>query len=188
LKLNPPTGGKLPRYSGEFLAYTQLIVKTNKQFGLIIGRFQPPCLHHLEFIKEVLESGIQELLIGVGDSGLIDDKNFLTAIQVKNLLIPNLDKLNFPYQIQIIPDIHNPPKYADHVKTFFPFINEFNTCLFTDNPYTYDCFINYGHSFEYFVPTILPSRATNIRQMVSQKNPDFSNLVPLNVVQFFQKK
>ncbi len=156
-------------------------MKTNKQFGLIIGRFQPPCLHHLEFIQEVINSGIQQLLIGVGDSETIDDKNFLTAQQVKNLLIPSLDQLNFPYQIQIIPDIHNPPKYADHVKTFFPQINESNTCLFTDNSYTSDCFVNYGHNFEHLTPTILPSRATNIRQMINEKKSDWQKLVPKNV-------
>jgi hypothetical protein len=111
----------------------------------------------LEFIKEVISSGVKELLIGIGDAGIIDENNFLTANQVKDLLIPNLDQLNFPYQIQIIPDIHNPPKYADHVKTFFPFIDESNTCLFTDNTYTSDCFTNYGHNFEHVTQTILPS-------------------------------
>lgn len=159
-------------------------METNKHFGLIIGRFQPPCLHHLEFFKEVINSGIKELVIGVGDSGVIDDKNFLSAHQVKDLLIPNLDQLNFPYQIQIIPDIHNPPKYADHVKTFFPFIDESNTCLFTDNPYTSDCFINYGHHFEHLIPTILSSRATNIRQMILENNPNWVKLVPENIVKF----
>lgn len=161
-------------------------MQTDKNFGLILGRFQPPCLHHLEFIKEVINSGIKELLIGVGDSGTIDDKNFLTAQQVKDLLIPNLDQLNFPYQIQIIPDIHNPPKYADHVKTFFPQINESNTCLFTDNSYTSDCFINYGHHFEHLTPTILPSRATNIRQMIIGKNKQWQHLVPSNVFNFLK--
>jgi len=162
-------------------------METNKQFGLIIGRFQPPCLHHFDFIKEVINSGIKELLIGVGNSGILDDKNFLTAIQVRDLLIPNLDKLNFPYQIQIIPDIHNPPKYADHIKTFFPFITESNTCLFTDNSYTSDCFTNYGYHYEHLTPTILPSRATNIRQMIIQKNPNLSNFVPDNVFKFLSE-
>ena len=162
-------------------------MKTNKQFGLIIGRFQPPCLHHLGFIQEVINSGIQQLLIGVGDSGIIDDKNFLTAQQVKDLLIPNLDQLNFPYQIQIIPDIHNPPKYADHVKIFFPQINESNTCLFTDNSYTSDCFINYGHYFEHLTPTILPSRATDIRRMIINHDLSLKSLVPQNVADFVVK-
>lgn len=162
------------------------MVKSNKYFGLIIGRFQPPCLHHLEFIKEIINSGIKELLIGIGDAGVLDDKNFLTSTQVKELLIPNLNQLNFSYQIQSIPDIHNPPKYADHVKTFFPFINESNTCLFTDNNYTSDCFINYGHNFEHQVQTILPTRATDIRQMIISKDIRWQNLVPKNVVEFIK--
>lgn len=159
-------------------------MKTNKEFGLIIGRFQPPCLHHLEFIKEVINSGIKKLLIGIGDANIIDDKNFLTAKEVESLLIPNLNKLNFPYEIKIIPDIHNPPKYVNHVITFFTFITESNTCLFTDNQYTYDCFINYGHHFEHQTPTILPSRATDIRQMILNNNLEWQNLVPSNVVDF----
>ena len=162
-------------------------MKTNKQYGLIIGRFQPPCLHHLEFIKEVIDSGIKELLIGIGDAGIIDENNFLTANQVKNLLIPNLDKLNFPYQIQIIPDIHNPPKYTDHVKTLFPFIDESNTCLFTDNTYTSDCFTNYGHNFEHQIQTLLPIHATAIRQMISQKDFNLSNYIPDNVFKFLSE-
>jgi len=162
-------------------------MKTNKQFALIIGRFQPPCLHHFEFIKEVIDSGIKELLIGIGDAEIIDDKNFLTAIQIKDLLIPNLDQLNFPYQIQIIPDIHNPPKYADHVKTFFPFITESNTCLFTDNTYTSDCFTNYGHNFEHQIQTLFPIRATEIRQMiVVNHDSTWQSLVPSNVVEYLQ--
>ena len=162
-------------------------MKTNKQFSLIIGRFQPPCLHHLEFIKEVINSGIKELLIGIGDAGIIDENNFLTANQVKDLLIPNLDQLNFPYQIQIIPDIHNPPKYADHVKTFFPFITESNTCLFTDNTYTSDCFTNYAHNFEHQIQTLFPIRATEIRQMIVNNDPTWHSLVPKNIAKFILK-
>ena len=125
-------------------------------------------------------------MIGIGDAGVIDENNFLTAIQVKDLLTPNLDQLNFPYQIQIIPDIHNPPKYADHVKTFFPFITESNTCLFTDNTYTSDCFTNYGHNFEHIIQTIFPIRATNIRQMIANNDLAWQSLVPQNVVEFIK--
>ncbi len=159
-------------------------MKTKKEFGLIIGRFQPPCLHHLQFINQVIKSGIKKLLIGIGDAEIIDDKNFLTAKQVESLLIPNLNILNFPYELKIIPDIHNPPKYAKHVKSYFPLINESNTCLFTDNNYTSDCFNNYGHNFEIITPKILPIRATNIRQMILDQNYQWQNLVPVNVFDF----
>ena len=159
-------------------------MKTNKEFGLIIGRFQPPCLHHLNFINQVIHSDINKLLIGVGDAQVINERNFLRAKQVESLLIPNLDMINFPYEIRIIPDINNPPKYADHVKTFFNQINSSNTNIFTDNNYLSDCFTNYGHNFQIIIPRILPTRATNVRQMISDNNPEWQNLVPANVVDF----
>lgn len=163
-------------------------MKTNCEFGLVIGRFQPPCLHHLKFIDQVINSGIKKLLIGIGEAKTLDFRNFLTGEEVQSLLIPNLDKLNFPYKIVIVPDINNPPKYADHVKTFFPQINENNTCLFTENNYTFDCFINYGHHFQIIKPKILNIRATEIRQMIINNNPAWQSLVPLNVVEFLKTK
>lgn len=163
-------------------------METRYKFGLVIGRFQPPCLHHFDFLKQVINSGIKKILIGIGESKKIDSKNFLTGEQVKSLLVPNLNKLNFPYEIIIIPDINNPPKYADHVKTFFPQINEKNTSLFTENTYTSDCFINYGHNFKIVKPTILPVRATSVRQMIINKDSKWQTLVPQNVIQFIKNQ
>ncbi|MDD2225046.1 MAG: hypothetical protein PHP97_02700 [Candidatus Shapirobacteria bacterium] len=163
-------------------------MKTNYEFGLIIGRFQPLCLHHRQFFDEVINSGIKKLLVGVGESKFLDSCNFLTGNEVKSLLIPNLDKLNFPYEIIIIPDINNPPKYADYVKKYFPQINDTNTCLFTENNYTSDCFINHGHHFQVIKPTILPTRATDIRQMIINNDPIWQTLVPQNVIEFIKSK
>jgi len=163
-------------------------MKTNCEFGLIIGRFQPLCLHHLQFFDEVVNSGIKKLLIGVGESKVLDSCNFLTGHEVKSLLISNLDKLSFPYELIIIPDINNPPRYADHVKKYFSQINENNTCLFTENTYTSDCFTNYGHHFQVIKPTILPTRATDIRQMMVDNNTDWQKLVPSNVSEFIKNK
>jgi nicotinamide mononucleotide adenylyltransferase len=163
-------------------------MKINCEFGLIIGRFQPPCLHHFQFINEAIHSGIKKLLIGIGEANKIDQRNFLTGEEIKSLLILNLDKLNFPYEIIIIPDINNQPKYADHVKKYFPQINDSNTCLFTENNYTSDCFINYGHHFQVIKPTILPTRATDIRQMIINNDSTWQNLVPLNIAEFIKNK
>lgn len=163
-------------------------MKTECEFGLVIGRFQPPCIHHFQFFDEVINSGIKKLLIGVGESKVLDSFNFLTGNEVKSLLISNLDKLNFPYELVIIPDINNPPKYADHVKKYFSQINENNTCLFTENNYTSDCFINYGHHFQVIKPTILPIRATDIRQMIVNNDPTWQTLVPKNVIEFIKNK
>lgn len=159
-------------------------MKINHQFGLIIGRFQPPCLHHFEFIKQVIDSGIQELLIGVGEAVDFDSRHFLTSSEVRSLLIPNLDNLNFPYRLLSIPDINDPKNYVNHVKNFFTEICEDNTCLFTENSYTSDCFVNYGHHFKTVFPIILDNRATNVRQLILNGDSSWKNLVPENVVKF----
>jgi len=163
-------------------------MQNNFEFGLVIGRFQPPCLHHFQFLDQVIQSGVQKLLIGVGESKSLDNRNFLTGDEVKSLLTPNLDKLNFPYELVIIPDINNPPLYTNYIKQFFPQINESNTCLFTDNTYTSDCFINYGHYFKVVVPTILDNRATNVRQMINENDSTWQTLVPENVIKFLKTK
>lgn len=162
-------------------------MKVNYQYGLIIGRFQPPCLHHFQFIREAIDSGIKKLLIGVGQASHFNDRNFLTGNEVQSLLIPNLDQLKFPYSLVTIPDINNPQKYANHVKKYFPEINENNTCLFTENTYTSDCFVNYGHHYEFIIPTILDNRATNVRQLMQEKNPKWQKLVPKNVLEYLIK-
>lgn len=162
-------------------------MKNNCQFGLVIGRFQPPSLHHFDLFKQVINYGVQKLIIVVGDSQKIDSRNFLTAEDVKSLLIPSLDNLNFPYQIVVVPDINNPPKYANHVMNFLPQINESNTCLFTENTYTSDCFTNYGHSFKIVKPKISPIHATIIRQLMVDNNPDWQKFVPKNVAEYIIK-
>ena len=162
-------------------------MKNNYQYGLIIGRFQPPCLHHFQFINEAISSGIRKLLIGVGQASHFDDRNFLTGKEVQSLLIPNLNKLNFPYKIVIIPDINSPPNYVNHVKKYFPEIDENNTCLFTENSYTSDCFVNYGHTFKVVVPTILDNRATNVRQLILNGDQKWQKLVPENILEYLVK-
>ncbi len=162
-------------------------MKTNYQYGLVIGRFQPPCLHHFEFLKEVVSSGINELFLGIGEPLALDTRHFLTSKEIKSLLIPNLNKLHISYHIEVIPDIGDPPKYVNHVQKFFPIICETNTCLFTENSYTSDCFINYGYNFEVVVPTILDNRATNVRQMILNNDLNWKNLVPKNVFEYLIK-
>lgn len=159
-------------------------MKVNHQYGLVIGRFQPPCLHHFEFIREVINSGIKELIIGIGQPQQLDFRHFLTSDQVETLLIPNLDTINFPYQIFTIPDINNPKNYVNHVQNIINFISEKNTCLFTENSYTSDCFVNYGHNFKTIVPTILNHHATDVRQLMVSDDLSWQSLVPDNVFRY----
>jgi nicotinamide mononucleotide adenylyltransferase len=161
----------------------------SKTFALVIGRFQPPCNHHVSMLQEIVKKfHPQKLFIGIGVSVKNDDKNFLQYEEVKELMILILNSLDIIYEIKPISDINNPPKYCDHVKSIFTKINEDNTCLYTENTYTSDCFINYGHKFEVILPTILPMRATLVREMMLNNKNEWKNNVPNHVVKYLEKR
>jgi len=162
-------------------------MKVNYQFGLVIGRFQPPCLHHFEFLKEVKSFGISKLFLGIGKPKNLDSRHFLSSSEIETLLIPNLNKLEISYEIKVVPDIGNPPEYVNHVKNIFKEITENNTCLFTENTYTSECFVNYGHHFKVVTPTILDNRATNVRQLMIEGKTEWKDLVPKNVFEYLTK-
>lgn len=157
-------------------------------YALVIGRFQPPCNHHVSILTELVEKyHPKKILLGIGVSQKKDDRNFLDYEEVKKLMIPILNNLNIKYEIKPIPDINNPPKYCEHVESIFTEINENNTFLYTENTYTSDCFIQYGHHYKVVTPTILPIRATEIREMML-KNKNWQQFVPPHVAEYLKKR
>lgn len=179
------------RYNKIVLENGKVVSKENeKQFPqiLVVGRFQPLCNHHVEMFKEaVRRSGVKKLLLGLGVSGQPDDKNFLDFNERQEMIIPVLNELGIEYEIRPISDINNPPKYGEHVESVFPEMNENNTQIFTENDYTIDCFINYGHNYKVIKPTTRSNRATNVRNLMINNNPEWKNLVPPHVVALIDK-
>jgi nicotinamide mononucleotide adenylyltransferase len=147
--------------------------------ALIIGRFQPFCNNHFELLETVVKKYIpQKLILGIGVCGMIDEKNFLNYDEIKTMIEPILEDLNVNYEIKPIPDIHNPPKYAEHVKSIFTEISEKNTRIFTDNTYLSDCFVNYGHNFKIITPEISSDvRATTVR-LLMKNGGEWGKMVP----------
>ena len=127
------------------------------------------------------------MLLGLGVSQKIDERNFLDFNERKEMLIPILDNLDIECEIRPIIDINDPPKYGEHVESVFPEMNESNTKIFTENPYTRDCFIQYGHNYQ-VVPTTttLSSRATDVRQLMIESG-DWTKLVPNHVAEIIKK-
>lgn len=154
----------------------------NNIYALVIGRFQPLCNHHVSMLQEIVtQYHPQKLFLGVGVATKMDERNFLNYDQIKKMLIPVLENLEIEFEIKPIPDINNPPKYGQHVQNIFTEISETNTTLFTENEYTSDCFVKYGHNYQVIRPTELPIRATAIREMM-RKNENWQQYVPEHVV------
>jgi nicotinamide-nucleotide adenylyltransferase len=108
---------------------------------LFIGRFQPFHKGHLKIIVDASKK-YQEVLIGIGSSqyGNKSDNPF-TATERKNMIEKSLNKIGVNnFKIILIPDIHNPPKWVDHVLSIVP---DFDIVL-SNNSFTKQLFVDKG--------------------------------------------
>jgi nicotinamide-nucleotide adenylyltransferase len=108
---------------------------------LFIGRFQPFHIGHLKIIKEVSKN-YDEVIIGMGSSQYSNtDENPFTDEERKEMICNTLEKEDIDnYKIVNIPDIHNPPKWVDHVVSI---VSDFNVVL-SNNDFTKKLFSEKG--------------------------------------------
>lgn len=95
--------------------------------ALFIGRFQPFHKGHLKIIQNISKN-YSEVIIGIGSSqyGYTSENPFTTdeRMLMINKALEKVDVKN--YRIVSIPDIHNPPKWVDHVLSI---ISEFDVVI-----------------------------------------------------------
>jgi len=110
--------------------------------ALFIGRFQPLHIGHLKIIQN-LSKEYDEIIIGIGSSqyGNTLDNPF-TANERKMMISKTMEKNNInKYRIVTIPDIHDPPRWVEHVLSIvsdFDIVisnNELTKKLFSEKGY-----------------------------------------------------
>ena len=101
--------------------------------ALFIGRFQPFHNGHLKVIQ-ALSKKYDEIIIGIGSSQYRDTvDNPFSSDERKLMVEKSLDIIGITnYKIILIPDIHNPPKWVDHVISIY---SDFDVVI-TNNPFT----------------------------------------------------
>ncbi len=110
---------------------------------LFIGRFQPFHKGHLKVVQEASKK-YDEVIIGIGSSqyGNTSDNPF-TSEERELMIKKTLEKTGINnYKMISIPDIHNPPKWVNHVLSIvsdFDVIisnNSLTKRLFSEKDYT----------------------------------------------------
>ena len=88
--------------------------------AFFIGRFQPFHNGHLKVIKHFFKK-YDEIIIGIGSSQYSDTfDNPFTSDERKKMIDDTLIKHKISkYKIILIPDIHNPPKWVDHILSIY---------------------------------------------------------------------
>jgi nicotinamide-nucleotide adenylyltransferase len=89
--------------------------------GLLIGRFQPFHLGHLEALQFAL-SKVDKLWVGLGSSNIPAEKNNpFTAEQRKEMILSSIDdSMKERISIYFIPDVDNHIKWIEKIDTIVP--------------------------------------------------------------------
>jgi nicotinamide-nucleotide adenylyltransferase len=89
--------------------------------GLLIGRFQPFHLGHLEALRFAL-SKVDKLWVGLGSSNKpVEKNNPFTAQQRKEMVLSSIDdSMNEKISIYFVPDVDNHIRWIEKIDTIVP--------------------------------------------------------------------
>ena len=101
--------------------------------GLLIGRFQPFHLGHLEALKFAL-SKVDKLWLGLGSSNKpIEQNNPFSAEERKKMILSSIDdSMKNKITIYFIPDVDNHVKWIEKIDTIVPKFD----IVFSNDPLT----------------------------------------------------
>lgn len=110
--------------------------------ALFIGRFQPFHLGHLSILQR-LSQRYEMIIIGIGSSQYHDTtENPFSEAERRQMISQSLDAVGIRrYRIVSIPDIHNPPRWVDHVCSI---VSDFDVVI-ANNPLTKKLFSEKGY-------------------------------------------
>ena len=109
--------------------------------ALFIGRFQPFHKGHLKVVQKVLKD-FDGIIIGIGSSQYshaVD--NPFSGEERKKMIKESLKEIGIKnYEVVMIPDINNPPKWVDHV---LDIVSDFDVVV-SNNSFTQELFRKKG--------------------------------------------
>ncbi len=152
--------------------------------ALFIGRFQPFHTGHLLLLQRLMTE-YEEIIIGIGSSQYHDTAdNPFSETERYQMITRALEAAHIQnYRIASIPDIHNPPKWVDHVCSI---VTDFDVII-ANNPFTRKLFSEKGYVVKgttYFDRKRYSGK--EIRRRILQDEP-WGDLVPQAVFDLINK-
>ena len=152
--------------------------------ALFIGRFQPFHKGHLLVLQHACKE-YGEVIIGIGSSqysGTVE--NPFSVEEREEMICRSLHESGITnYRIVGIPDIHDLPRWVDHVLSL---VSDFDIVL-SNNPLTKELFLAKGYSVKgtpFFQRTVYSGE--EIRRRIEQGEP-WEHLVPRPVARCIHK-
>jgi nicotinamide-nucleotide adenylyltransferase len=152
--------------------------------GLLIGRFQPFHLGHLEALRFAL-SKVDKLWLGLGSSNKSPEKNNpFSAEERKEMILSSLDdSMKEKISIYFIPDLDNHVKWIEKIDTIVPKFD----IVFSNDELTNHL---YSKRDTQVVPIPFLKRnelsGTNVRDLIIS-DQKWEHLVPMGTRNFLEK-
>ncbi|KYK23676.1 nicotinamide-nucleotide adenylyltransferase [Thermoplasmatales archaeon SG8-52-2] len=152
---------------------------------LFIGRFQPLHKGHLKIIKDASKN-YNKVIIGIGSSQYSNtDENPFTDEERKEMIYKTLKKEGIDnYRIVNIPDIHNPPKWVDHVVSI---VSDFDVVL-SNNDFTKKLFSEKGFKVKKTKLFEKERYSGKVIRDKIRKDEKWEDLVPEEVLRIIKNK
>ena len=156
-----------------------------KKTGLWIGRFQPYTLGHENGLEQIVSSGIEKLIIGIGSAQEEwSAKNPLSYYEREEMFSRHFSSKNIDFEIYPIPDFGDTKKWANFILSNLPY---FDT-LYSGNPYVEICFKESKKIFHRIkVDEEMGIKASNVRELIANKNLEWKNQVPEIVANYLEE-
>jgi len=152
--------------------------------ALFIGRFQPFHNGHLKLIENISKK-YEKIIIGIGSSQYKNSINNPFSsnerTEMINFTLKNRDIKN--YEIVLIPDIHNPPKWVEHVKQI---VSDFDLVI-TNNDFTKKLFLEKGFKVKQTDIYKKESYSGNLIRKRILNDDKWEDLVPIEVKKYIKK-
>lgn len=152
--------------------------------GLLIGRFQPFHLGHLEALRFAL-SKVDKLWVGLGSSNKpLQKNNPFSAEERKEMILSSIeDSIKNKIEIFFIPDFEDHKKWVEHIDTLIP---KFDIIFTNDEMTKY----HYSQLETKVLPVPFTNRnvlsGTNIRDLILN-DLKWDELVPSGTKNFLNK-
>ena len=152
--------------------------------GLLIGRFQPFHLGHLEALQFAL-SKVDKLYVGLGSSNKpVEKNNPFTAEQRKEMILSSIDdSMKEKISIYFIPDVDNHIRWIEKIDTIVPKFD----IIFSNDDLTKQLYSK--RNIQVLSIPFLNRESlsgTNIRDLIV-RDQKWDNLIPTGTRNFLEK-